>query len=177
MTDWRQELIDAYPHLFRLERDGGDFYTPGYPTTGDGWSDLIGRAIARIAAADVGRSVRIDQIKQKFGTLRLYWSSIGAIDDETDAAIEEAIALAEARSECTCETCGAEGALHRDEGWYATACHEHARGERVEVKPGYEGIRIVETFTSDGSQVSCRRYLRETDSFVDVDPATLPKDE
>jgi hypothetical protein len=49
------------------------------------------------------------QIKEKFGTLRFYWD--GTLSSEATAQVEEAIALAEARSACTCELCDAEGQL------------------------------------------------------------------
>jgi hypothetical protein len=49
------------------------------------------------------------QIKENFGTLRFYWS--GDISNAARAKVEEALALAVARSACTCEICGAEGRL------------------------------------------------------------------
>jgi hypothetical protein len=88
--------------------------------------------------------------------------------------VEEAIALAEARSACTCELCGKPGRLYSRGGWLATACSQHARGEPVPVRPGFENLVIVRSFGVAGQQtVTCRRYDCETDAFVDVDPASL----
>jgi hypothetical protein len=59
-------------------------------------------------------------------------------------------------------------------GQLLTACDTHARGEAVKVQPGRENIHIVRTL-KDGQLAiaSCRRYIRETDSFVDVSPSEL----
>jgi hypothetical protein len=114
------------------------------------------------------------QIKEKCGTLRFYWS--GDLSDAAKAKVKEAIALATARSTCTCEICGAEGWLHNRGGWFATACAEHAKGEPVPVKPHLQNVHVVRTFGPQPGRfsiVSCRRYIRETDSFVDVDPNSL----
>jgi len=90
------------------------------------------------------------------------------------AAIDEAIELAEARPACTCEQCGEPGRLYDKGGYVFTACDQHAQGKAVEVRPGRENVHIVRTL-KDGklSIVSCRRYVRVTDSFVDVSPADL----
>jgi hypothetical protein len=55
-----------------------------------------------------------------------------------------------------------------------TACDQHAQGKAVQVRPGRENVHIVRTL-KDGklSIVTCRRYVRETDSFVDVKPSEL----
>jgi hypothetical protein len=173
---WQADLVDRYPGLF-IEEFNGRVTTPGYPTTGDGWRDLVETAVGRIAtavAAAPSGSVGIDQIKEKFGALRLYWHGRNNLPEETCAAVEEAIYLAEARSACTCETCGAEGRLFKHGGRLLTACDEHGKGKVVHVRPGRENIHIVRT-VKDGKLiiVSCRRYVRETDSFVDVPPAEL----
>jgi len=172
--DWRDDLIARYPLLFGLSPD----YRSGRPETGDGWRDLLETAIARLADAvkatpDV--SLRIDQIKEKFGTLRLYVSGTFVADESARAAVELAIDLAEARSATTCETCGDEGRLYeRRGGWLATACSVHADGDPVPLKRERAGVVIKWRYVDDRPQViSCRRYVRENDSFVDVDPAEL----
>jgi hypothetical protein len=101
-----------YPQLF----EGS-----GYPTVGDGWRDLLERALARIAAA-VARGpaesgIKIVQIKEKYGTLRIYYDS-HKLSKKASAVVDEAIELAEARAACTCDECGAEGRLYDSGGWY-----------------------------------------------------------
>jgi hypothetical protein len=173
---WQAALVARYSDLFN-EKSGGQISTPGYPTCGDGWRDLVETAVGRIAtavAAAPSGSVGITQIKEKFACLRLYWHGRVGLTDAAHAAIEEAIHLAEARSACTCEQCGEPGRLYKRGGQLLTACDTHARGEAVKVHPGRENIHIVRTL-KDGKLTiaSCRRYIRETDSFVDVSPADL----
>src|ERR1700730_14384076 len=138
--NWRIDLIERHPHLFQTETG-----TPGYPAVGDGWRDLVETAVGRIAdavAAAPSGSLAIVQIKEKFATLRIYTSSCTALPDGIRAKVEEAIALAEARSACTCETCGAEGRLFKRGGVYLTACDEHGKGEPVPVRPGRENLHF-----------------------------------
>jgi hypothetical protein len=166
--DWRDDLMRRYPQLFAGS---------GYPTVGDGWQDLLERALKRIVTA-VARdgakaSVRIVQIKEKFGTLRLYFHS-RQLSKKALAELDEAIKLAEARSACTCEECGAEGRLYDRNGWYLTRCPRHSDGEPVAIKPGWDNLSVVRTATRGKVRVtSCRRYDRERDVFV---AASLPPD-
>jgi hypothetical protein len=194
---WQDALVERHPDLFHVGTDGrnpgrptvddgwqdlgeraairknGGSYTPGRPTVGDGWRELVETAVSRIAttaAANPRTTVKIVEVKGKRGTLRLHWRgrNLGA---KTEHAIEDAVALAEARSACTCEQCGNAGVLHALGDRLATACPDHARGDRVPVTPGLENVHIVRTF--DGSRhpiACCRRYMRQTDSFVDVGP-------
>jgi hypothetical protein len=173
---WQAALLARYPDLF-IEESGGRIGTPGYPTCGDGWRDLVETAVGRIATAVAGApsgSVLITQIKEKFGALRLYWHGRNNLPEATCAAVEEAIHLAEARSACTCEQCGEPGRLYKRGGQLLTACDTHARGETVKIQPRRENIHIVRAL-KDGKLTiaSCRRYVRQTDSFVDVPPAEL----
>lgn len=172
VNDWRIELIEAYPDLFH-PLPGNPPAAQGWPEVGDGWCDLLQRACARIRAAvqaDVG-SFKATQLKEKYATLRFYWE--GALSPEADARVEEAIDLAEARSACTCEICGEVGQLYGP-GWLTTRCAAHADGRRpVEIRPGLENIRIEERYLGDRRIVRCRRYDRESDGFIDVDPRSL----
>jgi len=159
-------------HLFQYPK-GHPEAAQGYPECNEGWCDLIERTCIRIEnALDNGDTVKITQIKEKYGTLRFYWN--GRLPSEIKAEVGEAVSLAEARSACTCEICGAEGRLYSRGGWLATACFEHAQGEPAPVRPGFENLRIVRRYGAGGHQtVSCRRYDRSTDAFVDVEPRSL----
>jgi hypothetical protein len=121
---------------------------------GIGWLGILARYFGEVDAllpADVEWSNR--QIKEKFGTLRLYceplWpgkkpTAIFAIDvlnvglshrrggdegqyPDIDKRLLWARYLAEGRSGHTCESCGKRGVLRQDHGWYFTACDEHAK--------------------------------------------------
>lgn len=67
----------------------------------------------------------IEQVKEKFGSLRFYV-------DREDSEISAMISLAEEMSSRTCEVCGCPGTL-RPGGWVKTLCDKHAE-ER-----GYNG--------------------------------------
>ena len=168
VQDWRVKLMQAHPRLF-----GRPDAAQGYPTCEEGWRDLLERCCTRIEASVVeDDAFRVLQMKEKFGALRFYWS--GHLPEAAKAEVDETIALATARSACTCEICGAEGRLYNRDGWLATACPEHAKGELEPVRPGFENIHVVRTFGAGRFPiVSCRRYIRETDCFVDVDPKSL----
>jgi hypothetical protein len=166
VRDWRIEFMEAHPRLFGVA-------SQGYPACGDGWHDLLRRCCVRIEAALAeGDRFVVEDIKTKYGSLRFYWAS--RLSDAAKTLVEEAIELAEARSACTCETCGAPGRLYERGDWLTTACLEHARGEPVPVKAGRENLRIVGRLVGDRLRiVSCRRYDRDADVFVDVDPQSV----
>jgi hypothetical protein len=172
---WRQELMAQYPKLFNMELDGRKT-TLGFPEVGDGWRELVETAVSRIATAMAAApegSLHVVQIKEKFGTLRLYRHA-NKLSRTVEKAINQAVDLAEARSACTCEVCGAEGRLYQSNGWYKTVCAEHADGTIVELEAGWENLHVVRGYVGEKfGIITCRRYVRETDSFVDVDPKSL----
>lgn len=172
---WQDDLVARHPRLFNLTAYGRTF-TPGFPEIGDGWRELVETGVGRIAAAIAdapSATVTIEQIKSKYATLHLYWRGF-RLSEKAEIAVQNAVALAEARSGCTCEVCGRPGALYSRGDWLATACTDHARGEPVPVAPGYENLHVVRSYRAGKAAVLvCRRNVRETDSFVDVDPASL----
>jgi hypothetical protein len=96
------------------------------------------------------------------------------MSDEVEAKVKEAIDLAEARSACTCEQCGEEGCLYRAGGVPMTRCTAHAKGQLVEVKPCLQNLHLVQRTVQGGAKViSCCRYDRATDAFIDVSPHSL----
>jgi hypothetical protein len=167
---WRDALVSKHCHLFK----DGSGATHGYPAVGDGWRDLLERALDRISAAVGEGQMTILQIKSKYGTLRLYHSSAADLDEAAQYSVEEAVALAKARSACTCEICGDEGGLFEKDDWLATACEQHAVGQPVPVPRRWENVHIVRNFDAGSTRsIACRRYVRETDSFEDVPPLSL----
>jgi hypothetical protein len=176
---WQADLVARYPALFDQESNG-QIGTPGYPMVGDGWRDLVETAIGRIAnavaAAPTG-SLKIGQIKEKFATLRVYLDGRKGLPESTNATIDEAIDLAEARSACTCETCGELGRLYKISGWYKTACDAHGEGNPIPQRPGLENLHITRRLVEGKRVVRARQYIRATDSFEEVDPSTLKLNE
>jgi hypothetical protein len=167
--NWKVALIEAYPDLF-YPPGGTPEAADGWPECGEGWQDLLDRACARIQAAlqIQGGSLRFTQIKEKYGTARLYWE--GAFSEETEQKVEEAIDLAEAASACTCEQCGKPGRLFNQGGWFVTACDKHGKGEPVTERRDFEQVHVVYHFVDGQPVASARRYDRLTDSFVYVQP-------
>lgn len=171
--NWRVELIERHRDLFQPPADFPGA-AQGSPECDEGWGDLLDRMCFRIRAAVQadGGSFRFSQIKSKYATLRVYWD--GKLSPEADAQVEEAIALAEARSAVTCEECGEEGRLYRHGGWLITRCATHAKGHPVPEKPGWENVTIMRVDAGSKSVVvRRRRYVRETDSFVEAEPLIM----
>jgi hypothetical protein len=101
-----------------------------------GWNKIIhvllGRLEDHLAAnpekfIDCEFPFRIDQIKEKFGTLRFYVS--GAASDEMMMDIDDA----EVQSANTCEVCAKRGVVHVSKGgfWLKTLCSECAKDEYI----------------------------------------------
>ncbi|MCK1606347.1 hypothetical protein IVB02_34395 [Bradyrhizobium sp. 166] len=170
---WRTELIGTYPDLFHPPADNPGV-AQAYPECGEGWCDLLDRLCVRIRAAVQadGGTFKFTQVKEKFATIRIYWD--GRLSPDAAALVEEAIALAEARSACTCEECGELGRLYQSGNWLMTRCAAHAKGLPVDTRPEMENIHIVRRLAAGQVQLlSCRRYDRQSDAFTDVDPTSL----
>jgi hypothetical protein len=101
-------------------------YLPGYSreeaigSVGAGWTPLVNRIFD--ALVEFGHPVKVIQVKEKFGGLRVYTSTI---HDELDKIIYDACV----ESLTICEVCGAPGELYGS-SWYFTRCERHADGRR-----------------------------------------------
>jgi len=84
---------------------------------GAGWYPILVRLEERLGVIDP--DYRVLQIKEKFGTLRLY---LAGRSDELGKA-----AVAEAESARTCELCGSPGHLRTRESWLRTVCDDCAQ--------------------------------------------------
>jgi hypothetical protein len=168
-TTWRQRLVERHPEVFVRAFRGVPF-SPGYPTCSDGWRDIVTNVVERVSAAAAGRPVRFTRMSEEHGSLRIHWTAEADLPDGAELAIQDAVALAEARSACTCQTCGAEGSLYSSGSWLLTACPAHARGVPVPVRHGRENVHHVRgRISEDIGTIACRRYDRTTDRFVDVE--------
>ena len=67
--------------------------------------------------------VTLDQVKEKFGTLRFYYSG-------GDDYISGLVSMAESMSAVTCEECGNPG-KQVGGGWITTLCKEHAEARGI----------------------------------------------
>lgn len=170
--DWRADLVTGYADLF--DPHGDPPTARGWPDVSDGWRDLLQRACVRIRAAVQadGGTFKATQIKEKFGTLRFYWD--GTLSPEAADQVEEAIDLAEARSASTCEICGEPGRLYG--GWLTTRCAAHAEGRRaIEARPG-DDTHVLQRIVGGRRRTLQRRYDRDSDSFVDINPSGIEEE-
>ncbi|MFB9268014.1 hypothetical protein ACFFWD_33605 [Bradyrhizobium erythrophlei] len=174
VRDWRIALIEAHPGLFHPPA-GYPQKASGYPWCHEGWRDLLERLCVRIEAAlYAGETILVVEIKEKFASLRCYWC--GDVSRDTAAKIIEAVALAQARSACTCEQCGEPGHLYRHGGIYMTRCTTHANGVEVPPERGRENVHLVRRSLGT-SDVYYARYDRESDSFTEVPPPSPGSEE
>ena len=77
------------------------------------------------------KQVVADQVKEKFGTLRFYYSG-------GDDTIHGMVRMAESMSALTCEECGAPG-TQRHGGWVHTYCDTHEAEYQERMKERYNG--------------------------------------
>ena len=98
------------------------YNTYGDATPGPWVMERVDEAIAEEAYRKVPESVHqvtLDQVKEKFGTLRFYYTG-------GDSVIDGMVRMAESMSGVMCEECGTPGE-RRGGGWVRTLCdhHEH----------------------------------------------------
>jgi hypothetical protein len=112
MNDENTEyLLKAYPTLYE------EIY--GF-ACGDGWFKLIEELSAELynESQRSGCSCAICDVKEKYGTLRVY-------TDSSNDKIDKLIDKAEADSAKICEICGAPGRI-RGSVWFSTYCDDCA---------------------------------------------------
>ncbi|WP_407112433.1 hypothetical protein [Bradyrhizobium sp. LMG 9283] len=165
--DWRADIATSYPELFDPPR--------GLPECGGGWKAIIHEACREIRDAlktDQGNTLKIMLIRQRAGVLNIFWE--GMLSARVRAAVERTIEWAYVESARTCEVCGFEGRLYTCEGWLTTACTGHGKGKLTPRKRKAAAVRVVRG-TIDGKLqiLSCRRYDRDGDCFIDVPPDSL----
>lgn len=89
---------------------------------GPGWEHLIVPLVQR--CTELGGIV--DQVKEKYGTLRFYFTPLGPAADGLWDAFQDMVDQAEHESNWTCEMCGKRGYTMRKGGWLKTLCTEHS---------------------------------------------------
>ena len=88
----------------------------------DGWTDLIytlGKNIEMYCKLHDITTFEVRQIKEKFGSLRFYYTG------SNDEIIRTMVREAEEQTEIICEKCGKRGSTLVDNGKWYTACKEH----------------------------------------------------
>jgi len=91
---------------------------------GDGWLPILEElfeGFQKLVDKRDDTSFKVEQVKQKYGTLRVYHNG----GDEYEALVDRA----EAMSEFTCEVCGQQGMM-RDDGWMMVRCDRCYKGKK-----------------------------------------------
>jgi hypothetical protein len=91
-----------------------------------GWYSLIENMCDEIyqVSSQNNFTVVFDQIKEKFGALRVYYNVTECEKDEYLDMIDKIIFKYEKLSTITCDVCGKPGKLGNN-GWHMTRCEEH----------------------------------------------------
>ncbi len=95
---------------------------------GRGWCNLVEHILNEMVRAGFDQSRdRITQIKEKFGSLRVYVDFDYSHEDDPARADRVLNAMLNAdESASTCEQCGKPGQLLVNGGWWLTRCAQHA---------------------------------------------------
>ena len=158
-TELELKLVEKYPAILRDYR-GDKMKTCMHwgMECGDGWYDLLDDLLHKLdfISKHSGVQVVANQIKEKFGTLRFYYSTIKKddlnadsiikstllgplrfyysaikkgefnVDPIVDKIIDDIVSCAERKSAYTCEETGKRGALCSRGGWLITLSKEEA---------------------------------------------------
>ena len=147
-----QKLAEKYPfmrhqHTLAQQEAQGfiyDLYSAFGCECSDGWYDLLDHLCEEIAqayeAAGVPVNIVVDQVKEKYGTLRFYYHfsrqtpSIQTVEQGTirlkqdDSTLyqhmDAIVSKWEARSGSVCEMCGNAGEPRTDLLWILTLCDQ-----------------------------------------------------
>lgn len=83
---------------------------------GDGWTDILKEALGKIESSlNEDDKFEIFQVKEKFGGVRFYCSTL-------NQTIKEAVRWLEEKSYSVCEQCGAPGRESSYTAWIKTLC-------------------------------------------------------
>lgn len=119
-----KQLYDKFPDLFK-EKDLPPEQSNmcwGFECS-DGWYNIIFTLCSLIQIHQKSQKpdykpVVVQQVKEKFGTLRFYYTG----GDDTVLGM---VAYAEAISGMTCEICGDRGTTDWKRSWVRTVCSKH----------------------------------------------------
>lgn len=119
-------LAESFPHINREDHIWNELVrTSDY---GVGWHHLLIELMIKIEEIHkvYGKDItefKVEQIKEKYGQLRIYASS--SINE-----VHHMISEYERKADTICDECGAEtGSLHTKDGWLQTLCERCANAE------------------------------------------------
>jgi len=114
----QQKFQEDFPQFF-VDLNGDPTKTcmsaaHGGIAIGEGWHDLL-RTLCEDLSKVAGPDFKFEQIKEKFGTLRIYSSGS---NEETNKLID----AAEAASQDICENCGTKEGVTLEGRWIRALC-------------------------------------------------------
>jgi hypothetical protein len=112
------ELIATFPEMFHDLDPRSPMALFSFECE-DGWFGLLKDCFEKLREISKEKNFPITcfQVKEKYGTLRIYLNGYECCSDE---AIEKAVA----KSEVTCELCSEVAELRKRGSWYLTRCEE-----------------------------------------------------
>jgi hypothetical protein len=111
------KMETTYPKMFAGKYGGFAVGAGWYPILETLCANIQSHIDWRVKQGKDIAQVEVDQIKEKFGGLRFYYSGG---DDEISGMVR----MAEAWADIACEECGAAG-KRRSGGWIRTLCDRH----------------------------------------------------
>jgi hypothetical protein len=123
--EFSKRMETTYPKMFANPYGGFAVSTGWWPIIETLCSNIQSHIDWKVKQGKDIAQVEVEQIKEKFGGLRFYYSGG---DDEISGMVR----MAEAWADIACEECGAAG-KRRSGGWIRTLCdhHEAERQERM----------------------------------------------
>jgi len=94
----------------------------GVEYVGDGWYKIINDCLAQLLVVLIPTKAEVVQIKEKFGTLRIYVEWNGDSGKTPYDIVNKVITEAENKSAITCEECGQPGTIDKSFPWVKTLC-------------------------------------------------------
>lgn len=129
---FEKHMKETYPEMF--SNPYGGF------AVGEGWWPILESLCGQIShhvkwkneqkekynRGDGCPQVTVEQIKEKYGGLRFYYSG-------GDATVDGMVRMAESWASRSCEECGNIG-ISRSGGWIKTLCNEHEEKRQEKIK-------------------------------------------
>lgn len=133
ITEQMKPLIEKYPTLFRqCALPMSESCMAFGIECGTGWYPTI-NFMSKALIKKYGDKIEYSQIKEKFGTLRVY---VDILDDSIDwKEVMNLISKYEVMSSKKCERCGKPASMRNVRGWFSTLCDEHFK-EKEELLNG-----------------------------------------
>ncbi|MHC8322447.1 MbcA/ParS/Xre antitoxin family protein [Pseudomonas sp. GB2N2] len=156
MNNFIEKLLAAQYRTLLFSKDFSEGAIFGFECN-DGWADVIEATLslvqqrARVSALEV----KVSQVKDKFGQLRIYHRG-------GDESIGAAFDIAELVSRSVCELCGMPGEVISVEGWLQARCGQHSGPEPIDraedpksdedyIASYIEAVNLILSFFGEGA--------------------------